>query len=178
MLLAHVGVASVELWSGAVHPWLNLESGLVLAAGTIWVTQRARASDVQPYVTSAVALAVGVGVGCAWRAPLPTMVGLGLAVAIGVAVLLDVALVLRGRAVLTGLCALYAGALAGADAAPDVRTPWLFGAGAFAGGLVFPLVAAALLTGRTAKGVALGLRWAGGAIAVASLLVWARGLRG
>lgn len=177
-VLAHVGVASVELWAGAVHPWLNLESGLALAAGTLWLTQRARASDVQPFVVSAVALALGVAWGCGGVAPLPSAMGLLIALAVGAAVMLDVVPSLRVRGVVVGLGALVVGAIAGADAAVDVRTPVLFVAGALSGGLVFPLFVAVLLAGRRVRAVGWGLRFAGAGLAVASVSVWSGVLRG
>lgn len=167
-VLAHVSVASVELWSGAVHPWLNLESGLALAAGTLWLTQRARASDVQPFVVSAVALALGVAWGCGGVAALPPAMGLLFALAAGAAVMLDALPSLPVRGVVAGLGALAAGAIAGADAAVDLLTPVLFVAGALSGGLVFPLFVAVLLAERRARAVEWALRFAGAGLAAAA----------
>jgi hydrogenase/urease accessory protein HupE len=174
---AHVGVQTVALLAGAMHPWINLDSGLTLCALTLWMTQGARLTDVEPFLVSGACLAAGVAVGSWLAIPSPTALPYLLALAAGGCVSLDLAPRPPLRFVAVGLFALLAGYFAGADAAADVTAPELFACGALAGGLVIPLGVAALLAGRPSRWLRVALRIVGSWIAAIGLMVLALRLR-
>jgi hydrogenase/urease accessory protein HupE len=170
---AHVGVQTVELLSGALHPWLNLESGLTLCAVTLWMTQGARLTDLEPFICTGVCVSAGVGAGWWLEIPAPLWLIHLVALVAGGCASLDVVPRSLFRLAAPGSMALLAGYYAGVDAAPDIRTPMLFMGGALAGGLVIPLGFGALLAGRNSPWIRIGLRILGSWIVAICLMLLA-----
>lgn len=176
--VAHVGVQTIELLAGALHPWMNLESGLTLAALALWMAQGARSTDVAPFLGIALCVAAGVAIGDSLASPAPPWLIHLVALAAGSCVSLGFAPRSRFKVVACGAMALAAGYVAGVDAAADVRSPWFFAAGVFAGGLVVPLAVAALIVEREAGWIRIAVRILGSWIAAVSLMLLALKLRG
>ncbi len=175
---AHVSVQSVELLAGALHPWINPDSALVLVGLSLWLAQNAVATELRPFVVLAFALTAGVASGLRLDVFAPAWPVYLAALAVGLCVGLQwrpmPAFLLPGVGGLT----LVAGYYAGADATPDIKTPFAFLAGALAGGLVFPLTLMVLLPSRRPRVVQIGIRVLGSWLAAIGLMLFALRFRG
>lgn len=175
---AHVAVQTLALLAGALHPWMNVESGLTLVGLTLWAVQGARRTELTPFVTFATCVAAGVALGLWINAPAPSLVAYLLALAAGLLTSLNWRVPPLIKLLMLGSMESLAGYLAGVDAAPDVLTPVYFAAGTFSGSLVVPLSVASLLAGRDWALVGIGLRVLGSWIGAISLMLLAPKLRG
>ena len=175
---AHVAVQTYALLAGALHPWINQDSALLLAAVTLWIAQRARSSEISYWVANAVALSAGVGAGLAVGVAGPAWLSYAATVVVAVAVsarLLPPAVVWRA---LLALAALLAGYYAGVDAAAAVPSVAVFVLGVLAGGFVFPLSVAVLLANQQVRLVQVGTRVLGSWLAAIGLMLCALRLAG
>jgi hydrogenase/urease accessory protein HupE len=175
---AHVGVQTVELLAGALHPWINLESGLVLCALTLWLTQCARSTDVAPFVVTSACVAAGVAIGWWLRVQDPSWLIYLVAFVAGGCVTCNFVLSPLARLAIVGSMALLASYSAGVDAASDIKNPVFFIMGALVGSLVIFLSFAALFVERDSRAVRIGFRILGSWIAAISLMLFALKLRG
>jgi hydrogenase/urease accessory protein HupE len=175
---AHVGVQTVELLAGALHPWINLESGLTLCALTLWMTQDARSTDTGRFISNGLCVSAGVAIGWFLRIPAPAWLIYLVALGGGACVSLHFQPRRLPWLITLGSMALLAGYYAGVDAAPDIKIPLLFTAGALAGGLVIPLGVAALIAERRSHSLQIGMRILGSWIAAISLMLLALTLHG
>jgi hydrogenase/urease accessory protein HupE len=170
---AHVGVQTVELLAGALHPWINLESALALVALSLWLAQGTTSTDIKPFVTNGLCLAAGIAVGLFLRMPAPPWLIYCVALAAGVRVSLRVKPRPLPWLIAVGWTALLAGYYAGVDAAPDIKTPLVFLLGALAGSFVVPLSIAVVLGARRSRAVQTAIRILGSWIAAISLMMLA-----
>lgn len=138
---AHVAVPTIALMAGAVHPWVNPDSALVLFGISLWLTQNAGGADSLPYAVNGLALAAGVasGVGAGYflhgTAPLWIVSSVSFAVGLCIACRLGPGpLPLKLSCKLPwalawqqpwlfamGCVALAGGFYAGLDSAPDIK---------------------------------------------------------
>lgn len=174
---AHVSVQTVELLAGGLHPWINLDSALVLAGLALWLSQSATSTELRPYLVMGVAVAAGMGGGLLSGATPPPALVSGIALLVGLAVALRLQPALFARMFTTGCLAAVAGYYAGIDAAPDVRSPLAFSAGALAGGMVVSLSAGILLGERQSRVIRTGVRIIGSWLAAVALMLCALRLR-
>jgi hydrogenase/urease accessory protein HupE len=175
---AHVGVQTVELLAGALHPWINLESGLVLCALTLWMTQCARSTDIAPFVVTSACVAAGVAIGWWLRVPEPSWLIYLVAFVAGGCVSCHFVLSPFGRLAIVGSMALLASYSAGVDAASDIKNPVFFIVGALVGSLVIFLSFAALIVEHDSRAVRVGFRILGSWVAAVSLMLFALKFRG
>ena len=130
---AHVGTQAVAVVAGALHPWLTPACALILAALVLWQCQIAASTDLAPFGWFAASLAAGVALGL--LTPVNPTPSLGDLLAASLA--LCVTLAWRPPRALWSsthvAAAMFAGIVAGADAAGEVESPTLFVAGVFAG---------------------------------------------
>jgi hydrogenase/urease accessory protein HupE len=175
---AHVGVQTVDLLAGALHPWINLDSALLLIGLSLWLVQPATSTDIKPFVINGLALAAGVASGLFLRIPAPLWLIYCVALAAGLCVSLHVKQRSLPWLIALGWAALLAGYYAGVDAAADVKTPLVFLLGSLAGGFVVPLSIAVILGERRSGAVQIGMRILGSWIAAISLMLLALRLRG
>jgi hydrogenase/urease accessory protein HupE len=174
---AHVGVQTVELLAGALHPWINLESGLPLAGLSLWLAQAATLDDTRPFVITGLCISLGAALGWFVRVPAPPWLITCATLGIGLCLTLRIKLRLLPWLTALALAASLAGYCAGVDAAPDIRTPLIFFLGVLAGGLVVPLTVAVALGGRGIRAIDIGIRILGSWLAAASLMLLALGMR-
>ena len=175
---AHVAVQTLELFAGALHPWMNLESGLTLSGLTLWLAQAARPTDLVPFVASGGCVLAGVALGLWMDVPGPPPFAYGIALVAGSLPCLNLKIPRRAGLLALGSMASIAGYLAGVDAASDAQTPLYFLAGAFSGALVLPLSVAALVANCDWSPVRIGVRVLGSWISAISLMLLALTLRG
>ena len=142
------------------------------------MTQGARSTDVAPFISNGVCVSAGVAVGCWLRIPAPPWLIYLAALVAGGCVGLHFVPRPLPRLTALGSMAFLAGYFAGVDAAPDIKTPLFFTAGALAGGLVVPLGFGALVAGRNSRPLQIGLRILGSWIAAISLMLLALKLHG
>ena len=175
---AHVGVQAVELVAGALHPWINIESALVLAGLLLWLAQNATSTDNKPFVVHGLALAMGVAGGLFLRIPTPPWLIYSIALGSGLCVSCRLMPRPIPGLIAVGSAALLAGYYAGADAASDVKAPLVFLLGAMAGGFAIPLSIAVLLGERRSRTVQIGIRVLGSWLSAVSLMLFVLRLRG
>jgi hypothetical protein len=175
---AHVAVQTVELLAGALHPWINLESGLVLCALTLWMMQCARSTDIAPFVVTSGCVAGGVAIGWWLRVQEPSWLIYLVAFAAGGFVSCNLMLSPLARLATVGSMALLASYSAGVDAASDIKNPAFFIAGALVGSLVTFLSFAALFVEHDSRAVRVGIRILGSWVAAVSLMLFALKVRG
>ncbi len=170
---AHVGTQAVAVVAGALHPWLTPACALILAALVLWQCQIAASTDLAPFGWFAASLAAGVALGLLTPVnPTPSLADL-----LAVSLALCVTLAWRPPRALWYsthvAAAMFAGIVAGADAAGEVESPTLFVAGVFAGGLVVPLTVALALVERSSPVAKIGMRVAGSWLAAIALIAMA-----
>ena len=174
---AHVSVQTTELIAGGLHPWINLDSALVLVGLTLWLAQSATSTELRPSLVMGLAVAAGMAGGLFSNAMPPPALISGIALLVGLGVALRLQPALFARAFTTGCLAAVAGYYAGIDAAPDVQSPLAFTAGALGGALVVPLAAGILLGERDSRVIRTGIRVIGSWLAAVGLMLCALRLR-
>jgi hydrogenase/urease accessory protein HupE len=175
---AHVAVETIELLAGALHPWINLDSALILVGLSLWLTQSATATEIRPFVVLGLALAAGVASGLVLRVNAPLWLISLMALAVGLCVGLQLKPILAIRTSSAGSLAAAAGYYAGIDAAPDVMSPLAFTAGALAGAFVLPLALMIVVGERRSRALQTGIRIIGSWLAAIGLMLFALRLQG
>ncbi len=179
---AHVGVQIVALIAGALHPWINLDSALLLTGLSLWLAQTATSTDNKYFVIVGLALTTGVAGGLFVQLAAPLWLIYGVALGAGLCVSFN----FKPRPIpwpipwliALGAAALLAGYYAGADAAADVAAPTMFLLGVLASGLVVPLSIAVLLGERRSRIMQIGIRILGSWLSAISLMLLALRLHG
>ena len=175
---AHMMFNSDEFYGGAAHPWINLESSLLLITACLWLVQWNRLGDPRPLIAFSTALISGTAVGALLHLPLPPPV-LGYSLVMLAGLLVAGKLKIRRNAsvsIVFVLC-FYAGMTAGADAAVDVKSPLLFLSGVSIGAVLVPLIIAGMLVDRKSSLVIVGIRIVGSWVAAIGLMLLAFSLR-
>ena len=167
----------MEFFGGMIHPWINLESALILFALSLWVAQWLEQGDLLPLGILAGGVSVGAGLGiCLQLPPLPWVAFL-LAMTCGLSVAANLSFHRTLAVAALMVVTLYAGYVAGVDAAPDVNKPLLFLGGVLVGGFVIPLFVVGGLANRKEKWIQIGIRIVGSWIAAVGLMLLALSMK-
>jgi hydrogenase/urease accessory protein HupE len=174
---AHLQFGAAEFYGAVVHPWINLESGLILFALCLWVAQWLSEESFLPFGAIVVPLAAAALVGVVLRPRLPPPAAYACMIGVGALVAVRFRPPLMAGITLAACASAYAGLVAGTDAAPDVAAPLTFAGGVALGAFVFPLLVIGLLLPSRNRIVDVGTRILGSWIAAIGLMLFALALR-